>query len=405
MKLRTGTPLRFSHFPDRVSRAPRLEGSLACDVAIVGAGITGALVAHELVQAGLDVVVIDKRHPGAGSTAASTGLLMYQPDASLAELERRHDRRTARRVLELGRCAIREIRTLARQLELDCGWSARRAVYVASAARDVGRLRDEAARAQRIGFPGQWLSPRELQRRHGLNFPGAIASPGAAEIDALALTWGVLARCERRRNFRRFAQTHVRAVMEERGGVRVRTDGGDVRARFAIVAAGYEAGTFVRTRLVKLKSTYVIASRPFPAEALGGLDSLMWETARPYFYLRTTPDRRIVFGGRDVAFANPSHRDRLLPAKTRALERQFAALFPALAFRAEYAWTGTFAETSDGLPCIGPIRRGSRVLYALGYGGNGITFGQIAAKLLRDACLGRRNADARLFAFTRRGRR
>ena len=130
----------------------------------------------------------------------------------------------------------------------------------------------------------------------------------------------------------------------------------------------------------------------------------MWETARPYFYLRTTADHRIVFGGADEPFANPSRRDRQLHAKTRRLERRFAALFPELAFRADYAWTGTFAETSDGLPLIGPARPGSRVLHALGYGGNGITFSQIAARILRDHCLERPNRDAALFAFDRMGK-
>jgi glycine/D-amino acid oxidase-like deaminating enzyme len=168
-----------------------------------------------------------------------------------------------------------------------------------------------------------------------------------------------------------------------------------------MIAAGYESRAFVKSPLVRFHSTYVIASPPFPADALTPLRCLMWETARPYFYLRTTADHRIVFGGEDEPFANASRRDRKLKQKTRRLETRFAALFPPLAFRAEYAWTGTFADTTDGLPCIGAVKEGSRVLFALGYGGNGITFGQIAARLLRDACTGKTSPDAGLFAFDR----
>ena len=125
------------------------------------------------------------------------------------------------------------------------------------------------------------------------------------------------------------------------------------------------------------------------------------ETARPYFYLRTSKDHRIIFGGADEPFDTDSGRTRKLRRKTRELEQKFATLFPQLAFEADFAWSGTFAETTDGLPCIGPAKPGSRVLYALGYGGNGITFSQIAARLLRDACLGKSNADADLFRFQR----
>jgi glycine/D-amino acid oxidase-like deaminating enzyme len=130
----------------------------------------------------------------------------------------------------------------------------------------------------------------------------------------------------------------------------------------------------------------------------------MWETARPYFYLRTTADHRIVFGGADEPFDTDSGRARKLKRKVRELQTQFASLFPSLAFEADYAWSGTFAETTDGLPCIGPAKRGSRVLFALGYGGNGITFSQIAARFLRDACTGKKNVDAELFRFQRLGK-
>jgi len=42
-----------------------------------------------------------------------------------------------------------------------------------------------------------------------------------------------------------------------------------------------------------------------------------------------------------------------------------------------------------------------RVYFALGYGGNGITFGMIAARLLTDLFLQRPNADAAVFCFER----
>ena len=38
---------------------------------------------------------------------------------------------------------------------------------------------------------------------------------------------------------------------------------------------------------------------------------------------------------------------------------------------------------------------------ALGYGGNGITFSLIAANLIRDGILGRKNSDEEVFGFGR----
>lgn len=78
-----------------------------------------------------------------------------------------------------------------------------------------------------------------------------------------------------------------------------------------------------------------------------------------------------------------------------------AALLPSLDSRTAFAWAGTFAETLDGLPFIGRAEGFPHVLFALGYGGNGITFSLIASEILTDACCGRQDRDAALFAIDR----
>ena len=49
---------------------PPLERDERCDVAIIGAGITGALAAHRLTEADCDVILLDRHDVGMGSTAA-----------------------------------------------------------------------------------------------------------------------------------------------------------------------------------------------------------------------------------------------------------------------------------------------------------------------------------------------
>lgn len=66
-----------------------------------------------------------------------------------------------------------------------------------------------------------------------------------------------------------------------------------------------------------------------------------------------------------------------------------------------YAWAGTFGETKDGLADIGASPALPNAYFALGYGGNGITYSMIAAGIIADLYLGRENTDAQIFAFTR----
>ena len=65
------------------------------------------------------------------------------------------------------------------------------------------------------------------------------------------------------------------------------------------------------------------------------------------------------------------------------------------------AWEGLFAMTPDGLPYIGPHLRYPRHTFALGYGGNGMTFAALAARIFVEQWHGVSSADHELFAFNR----
>ena len=66
----------------------------------------------------------------------------------------------------------------------------------------------------------------------------------------------------------------------------------------------------------------------------------------------------------------------------------------------EFGWSGVFGKTKDSLSYIGNIRKAARIFYALGFGGNGITFSLVAAEIITDLLLGRKNDDAEIFSFT-----
>jgi glycine/D-amino acid oxidase-like deaminating enzyme len=73
------------HFP----RAKRLKRDLVTDVLVVGAGISGALIAYALASDGHRVAVVDRRGLVMGSTPASTSLLLYEIDVPLIHLKRK----------------------------------------------------------------------------------------------------------------------------------------------------------------------------------------------------------------------------------------------------------------------------------------------------------------------------
>ncbi len=384
---------------------PSLQEDLDTDIAILGGGITGALIAWQLVQAGREPVLIDGRHIGMGSTAASTAMLQYEIDTHLSDLTERIGRRDADRCYRLCIEAVDTLSDIVRNTGINAGFDRRPSLYFASVRGDVAALRREFEARRRIGIDIQLLERDEIRDLFGFDAPAALYSPAnSAQVDAYALTHGLL-RHAMTSGLTVYDKTRVERITYARGRAYLYTAHGQViRAKHLVMATGYEASRYLPGSLISLHSTYALVSEPYPMEGLWHEDALIWETARPYVYMRTTSDRRILVGGRDEPFYDPGRRDRLLRVKTQALVRDFEKLFPHLGpLRVDFSWAGTFAETPDGLPYIGRIAGHPHAWFALGFGGNGILFSQIAAEILTAVICGRKHKDMALFGFDRYG--
>ena len=147
-----------------------------------------------------------------------------------------------------------------------------------------------------------------------------------------------------------------------------------IKAKHILYCTGYESVAHLEKRVVRLKSTYALASEAYDELPAAFRDTIFWNTSKPYLYFRSTHDNRIVMGGGDENFKNAKARDLLLSKKENALSEAFTQCFPNIPFEADYSWAGTFGETKDGLPYMGKPHKDKNVHYVLGFGGNGITF-------------------------------
>jgi glycine/D-amino acid oxidase-like deaminating enzyme len=379
---------------------PSLPHDLHTDVAIMGAGISGALAAWHLCRAGMKVVVLDKRHVGMGSTAASTALLQYEIDTPLRELIGKVGERNAERSYLLCLQAIDELAQICRKFP-EAGFIRRPSLQYASFKKDVKDLEKEFWARKKIGISMQWLDKAGLKDKFGFNKEAAILSRDAAEVKAYSLTHALLHNCKGS-GLRVYDHTEVCAIHEHRKGVELLTsDGKKIKARKLVIACGYESGAYIPHTVEYIHSTYAIVSEPFETGHFWHRNALIWETASPYLYLRTTPDNRILIGGKDDDFSDGRLRDLALPGKARTLQAAFKKLFPGLDFKVDFKWAGAFASTKDGLPYIGTLPGRPHTYFALGFGGNGITFSLMAARIITNLIKGVKDPDAAIFHFQR----
>ena len=401
MDLKSGYPL-WPVTDGLIATYPRLQSDLTCDVAILGGGITGALVAHHLIEAGIDAVVLDRRDVGWGSTAASTALLQYEIDVSLKDLSEMYGADFASRAYLACLEAMGTLETLAKGCSIDTGFDRKKSLYLASRKRDRKALREELDLRRAIGISVDWLDEDDIAARFSFRRPAALLSADAAQVDAYAFAHGLL-RDAVKRGLRVFDRTTILDVRARDDGVTLTSaEHWQVEAKHVVFAAGYETRDFLKPKVAELISTFAVASEPMADIPGWGEDRcVIWEHAHPYLYLRTTSDGRVIVGGEDEPFRDPNRRDRMLPKKAERLAERFRDLFPEIDFRVEFAWAGTFGETKDGLAYIGAHPDWPSSFFALGYGGNGITFSVIAAEIIRDALLGRVHRHADLFRFNR----
>lgn len=388
-------------------RAPStLAGNLRCDALVIGSGISGAMTAYHLAVAGLKVIVVDRRPLVSGSTPASTALVLYEIDSPLIDLAKRVGREGAERSYLATHTALSDMQLLVSNLGGRCDFHSRPSVYLASSPRHVHRLEREASHRQQLGIDASFLGAAQLQSRFNIHRPGAIVSTRAFEVNPVKLT-AALFRDAKAHGALIFQNTEIdtSTLVRRRGPIAVRAGSGFISADRIVIATGYEAPEqFAHvSRLTRLKRTYAIATTPRRADPWPER-AMIWETGNPYFYARTAVDNRILFGGEDVALKSASHSDTLLASKSNTLLRKLHALAPHIKTRPAFRWSGVFAETADGLPYIGRHKDWSRIFFALGYGGNGLTFSLLAAQIIRDHFVGKKNPNAPLFSFNRTSR-
>ena len=385
-----------------LSAFPPLQQDLRCDVAVLGGGISGALIADELAAHGHDVVVVEQRDIGWGSTAASTALLQYEIDTPIVDLAKRYGEADA--ALAYVGCAEAIPLLQARAADVrDVDFGRMHSLYYASKRRHVDDLRDEFALRRKHGFDIDWLDAGAVRERYGFDAPCAILSHLAARIDPYRMAYRLLARLQKR-GTGVFDRTHVDRIDTTTRGVILHTPQGHrVQAKRVILATGYVSQQWLDQDVARNRSSYAFITDPIDDAALGPLkDTMVWESARPYLYLRSTGDGRLLVGGEDDDVDIPARRDARVAGKAGKLADKVQALFPPLPLQPVFSWAGTFAETEDGLPFFGAHEQyGPRVLFAMAYGGNGITYSMLGAGLLRALVERRKHPLAGLFSFER----
>lgn len=377
------------------------------DIVIIGSGISGALNAHVLCSRGHRCTMLDSRLLSSGSTWASTAQLNYEIDTPLYQLCEWYGDAAGTLIYQSNYESVDAVGKVLENTGTDASFEKRPSLYLASDRRGEKEIRKEYETRRRLGIPVELIEKQALSADWKFDHRVALHHDQAAQIDSYRAAAGIIKHHVESGALKVFTRTLVEKMQSTDDGVELKVAGfkTPLKARIVVCAPGYESRRFVPKKFGNINSTYALVTQPLPPELLWPERALIWESARPYFYLRTTPDNRIMMGGGDEKFENEKRRDALLDKKYMGLLKRCQELFPQLPeLVADFSWCGSFAETDDGLPYIGKYAGMDNVYFALGYGGNGTTFSMTAADLIANLIDGKPDARASLFAFDRKRR-
>jgi glycine/D-amino acid oxidase-like deaminating enzyme len=395
--------------PMRPAAEPPLERDGECDLAIVGAGLSGlwAALMAKLDDPQRDVVVLEGDRIANAASGRNGGFFLYSLTHGIANGMARHPDEMAaleRLGIESFEAAIETIE----QRKIECDLVRSGDILLALEPHEEDALAEEAQAARRFGHDVELLDRERLQTEvHSPIYRGGLwQRSGSALVDPAKLCWG-LQLAAARLGVRFHEHTRVSRLERDGAGVRLQTANASLRAGGAVLATSAFPGLVptIRRRVVPVYD-YVLVTEPLSAaqrEAIGWQNRQgLGDSANQFHYYRLTADDRILWGGYDAIYNFASRIAPDLEQRERSfagLAQRFFITFPQLeGIRFSHRWGGAIDTCSRFFAFYGTALDG-RVSYAVGHTGLGVCASRFGARVALDLVDGRETEATRLKAI------
>lgn len=367
------------------------------DVVIVGSGFTGLATALFLAREhGIKATVLEANQSVWGCTSRNGG----QGQNASGRLYRsqwieRWGKATALKLDAEIRAGFETFKSLV--AEFPCDAQPGGHLYLAHRDKKMDFLRNEARVMREVfGYDTRMLSPAELREQYvdEAEARGAMLEPDGVGVHPLKLAFGYL-RAARALGVKLHPASPVLSCETRNGVHHLRTPGGTVRAR----AVGFATGGYTSNGLHKSLDSKImpvlsnsLVTRPLtPAEleATGFKTNIfITDTRTLRYYYRKLPDNRVQIGSRSAITGADAPHPRHMQVLVEGLHRKFPAL---RGIDIDHSWWGWVDVSHDMMPRVWQPDAKQSVFYALGYGGNGVSFSAHAGRRMAERIAGKPN--------------
>ena len=380
-----------------------LPGDCDADVVVIGSGFTGLACALFLARDfGIGATVLEANRVAWGCSTRNGG----QGQNAAGRLSRgqwiaRWGEDVARRLHAEIEEGFELFAALTREWPCDAQPGGH--LHVAHRPRAMRKLAAESELCNRVfGYRTRMIEAGTLRRdwldEQGAE--GALHEPLGIGIHPAKFAFGYL-RAARQAGARVHVGSPVREIVRDGARFRVRTPQGVVRARAVVVATGGYTGQGVhrglRDRVMPILSNSVVTRilAPDEREAAGlRTRQVVTDSRILRHYYRLLPDDRVQIGSRSAITGRDAGHPRHLATLLAGLHTKFPALRTV---GIEHSWWGWVDVSHDMMPRIVRPDAAAPLFYAIGYGGNGVSYSAQAGRRLAQLVAGRPLPDLPIF--------
>jgi glycine/D-amino acid oxidase-like deaminating enzyme len=374
--------------PFRSAAAGPVQGR--CDVAVIGGGLTGCAAALALAKKGARVVLLEAETIGHAASGRNGGMCNNGFAQDYSAMSAKLGKDVADRLYRAFDAGVDTVERLVKAEQIDCSFARVGKIKLAAKPEHYDKLaRSQALLAAGVDPDTAMVSRAQLIDEVGSDrFHGGLIYRKSAGMHVGRFVRGLAEAAARRgvEMHERAAMTGLRPVP---GGHLIDTAKGRLQAAQVLLASGTShTGPlgWIRRRIVPV-GAFLIVTEPLPVQTLDRLlprRRMAVDTKNLVNYFRTTPDNRLLFGGRArFAVSNPNSDEKSGAILRAALHDVYPELRDA---RIDYCWGGMVDMTRDRLPRAGE-RNG--VYYAMGYSGHGTQMSTLMGTLMAEIMDGR----------------
>ena len=345
-----------------------LERDIKTDVLIIGGGMCGLLCAHSLHQEGVDYILVEGNKIASGITKNTTAKITSQHGLIYSKLISHFGTEKAQMYLSANENALAEYQKLCKNI--DCDFEIADA-YTYSLS-DRAKIEKEVDAVNCLGFDAKFVQTTEIP----FKTEGAICFKNQAQFNPLKFI------SEIAKNLNIYENTFIREITPH---VAI-SEHGKITAKKIIVATHFPFINKHGSYFLKLYQHRSYVSAYENAQKLNGM------------YIDEREGGMSFRCYKNILFIGGSgHRTGKQSGAWKNINDFAHKYYPDA--KLKYEWATQDCKSLDGIPYIGHYsKKTPDMLVATGFNKWGMTSSMVAADILKDMILGRKNDFAEVFS-------